>query len=129
MPASMFQTMLTGFGTLSAAALLCAGLAGLSVFLVLRDPAGQLRRLTRRRSRLAEAAAPFTRLIGGGGCTAAEAPRAAERDVRPRPGVAAAGIDGWLGRVIWFAVPVVAATGVLVLGWIEPRSARRRRQS
>ena len=32
--------------------------------------------------------------------------------------VAAAGIDGWLGRVIWFAVPVVAATGVLVL-WMD----------
>ena len=38
MPASMFQTMLTWFA-LSATALLCAGLAGLSVFLVLRDPA------------------------------------------------------------------------------------------
>ena len=37
--------------------------------------------------------------------------------------LAGAGIDGWLGRVIWFAVPVVAATGVLVLGWVEPQSA------
>lgn len=129
MPASMFQTMLTWFGTLSATALLCAGLAGLSVFLVLRDPAGELRRLTRRRSKLAEAAAPLTRLIGG---------RAGAPPLRHRVllsvtcalalSVAGAGIDGWVGRVIWFAVPVVAATGVLVLGWVEPQSARRRRQ-
>jgi pilus assembly protein TadC len=128
-PASMFQTMLTWFGTLSATALLCAGLAGLSVFLVLRDPAGELRRLTRRRSKLAEAAAPFTRMIGG----RADAPPLRHRVLLSVTcalalSVAAAGIDGWLGRVIWFAVPVVAATGVLVLGWIEPRSARRRRQ-
>ena len=60
----MFQTMLTGFGTLSAPPC-CAGLAGLAVFLVLRDPAGQLRRLTRRRSNWLKQVAPFTRLIGG----------------------------------------------------------------
>jgi hypothetical protein len=49
----MTVTMLTGLGALSAPALACAGFAGLAVFLVLRDPAGQLRRLTRRRSRVA----------------------------------------------------------------------------
>jgi pilus assembly protein TadC len=40
----------------------------------------------------------------------------------------AAGIDGWLGGLLWFAMPVVAAIGVLALGWLEPRSARRRRE-
>ena len=65
MPASLFQTMLTGLGTLSATALLSAGLAGLAVFLALRQPAGELRRLTRRRSKLADVVAPLIRLIQG----------------------------------------------------------------
>jgi hypothetical protein len=109
--------MLTGLGTVSAATLLAAGLAGLAVFLILRDPAGELRRLTRRRSKLAEAAAPLTRLFEG----RADAPPLRRRVLL---GVACAlalsllgiEIDGWLGHAIWFAVPVVAATGVLVLG-------------
>lgn len=129
MPASLFETMLSGLGTLSATPLLSAGLAGLAVFLVLRDPAGELRRLTRSRSKLAEVVAPLVRLIQG----RADAPPLLRRVLLSLAcalglGLAGAGIDGWLGRVIWFALPVVAATGVLVLGWIEPRSARRRRQ-
>jgi pilus assembly protein TadC len=127
--ASLFQTMLTGLGTLSATTLLSAGLAGLAVFLALREPAGALRRLTRRRSKLAEVVARLIRLIQG----RADAPPLLRRELLSLAcalclTLAAAGIDGWLGRVIWFALPVVAATGVLVLGWIEPRSARRRRQ-
>lgn len=43
-------------------------------------------------------------------------------------GLAGARIDGWLRSLVWFAVPVVAATGVLALGWVEPQSTRRRRQ-
>jgi pilus assembly protein TadC len=39
--------------------------------------------------------------------------------------VAARGLDFGL---IWLVVPVVAVTGVLALGWLEPRSARHRRQ-
>ena len=129
MPARLFQTMLTGFGTLSATTLLCAGLAGLAVFLALRDPAGELRRLTPRRSELPEVAAPLTRLIEG----RADAPPLRRRVLlsmacAPALSLSGAAIDGWLGRVIWFAVPVVAVTGVLVLGWVEPRSGRRRRQ-
>jgi pilus assembly protein TadC len=30
--------------------------------------------------------------------------------------------------LIWFAIPVVAAIGALVLGWVEPQSTRRRRR-
>jgi pilus assembly protein TadC len=128
-PARLFQTMLTGFGTLSATTLLCAGLAGLAVFLVLRDPTRELRRLTRRRSKLADVAAPLTRLIEG----RADAPRLMRRVLLSMAcalalSLVGAAIDGWLGRVVWFAVPVVAATGVLVLGWVEPPSGRRRRQ-
>jgi pilus assembly protein TadC len=127
--ASLFQTMLTGLSALSATTLLSAGLAGLAVFLALREPAAALRRLTRRRSKLAEVVAPLIRLIQG----RADAPPLLRRVLLSLAcalglTLAAAGIDGWLGRVIWFAVPAVAATGVLVLGWIEPRSARRRRQ-
>jgi pilus assembly protein TadC len=129
MPAGLFQTMLTGLGTLSATALLSAGLAGLAVFLALRQPAGELRRLTRRRSKLADVLAPLIRLIQG----RADAPPLLRRVLLSLAcalglTLSGAGIDGWLGRVIWFALPVVAATGVLVLGWIEPRSARSRRQ-
>jgi pilus assembly protein TadC len=128
-PASLFQTMLTGLGTLSATTLLSAGLAGLAVFLALREPAGALRRLTRRKSKLAEVVAPLIRLIRG----RADAPPLLRRVLLSLAcalglTLAAAGSDGWLGRVIWFTLPVVATTGVLVLGWIEPRSARRRRQ-
>jgi Flp pilus assembly protein TadB len=43
-------------------------------------------------------------------------------------GLAGAGIDGWLGRLSWFVVPLVTATGVLTLGWVEPQSSRHRRQ-
>jgi pilus assembly protein TadC len=32
------------------------------------------------------------------------------------------------GALIWFAVPIIAVAGVLALGWLEPRSGRRRRQ-
>ena len=129
MPASLFQTMLTGLGTLSATALMSAGLAGLAVLLALRQPAGELRRLTRRRSKLADVVAPLIRLIQG----RADAPPLLRRVLLSLAcalglALAGAGIDGYLGRVIWFALPVVAATGVLVLGWIEPRSARTRRQ-
>jgi pilus assembly protein TadC len=129
MPAGLFQTMLTGLGTLSATALLSAGLAGLVVFLALRQPAGELRRLRRRRSKLADVVAPLIRLIQG----RADAPPLLRRVLLSLAcalglTLSGAGIDGWLGRVIWFALPVVAATGVLVLGWIEPRSARSRRQ-
>ena len=129
MPAGLFQTMLTGLGTLSATALMSAGLAGLAVLLALRQPAGELRRLTRRRSKLADVVAPLIRLIQG----RADAPPLLRRVLLSLAcalglTLSGAGIDGWLGRVIWFALPVVAATGVLVLGWIEPRSARSRRQ-
>ena len=129
MPVGLFQTALTGFGTLPATTLLCAGLTGLAVFLALRNPAGELRRLTRRRSKLAEGAASLTRLIEG----RADAPPLRRRVLLSVAcalalSLAGAGIDGWLGRVIWFAGPVVAATGLLVLGWVEPQSARRRRQ-
>jgi Flp pilus assembly protein TadB len=30
--------------------------------------------------------------------------------------------------LIWLVVPAITVTGVLALGWLEPRSARRRRQ-
>jgi hypothetical protein len=121
--------MLTGLGALSAPALVCAGFAGLAVFLVLRDPAGQLRRLTRRRSRVAEVVAPLVRLIAG----RADAPPLMRRALLSMAcalalGLAGAGIDGWLGRLSWFVVPLVTATGVLTLGWVEPQSSRHRRQ-
>ena len=38
MPSTLITTVLTGLTTVSRTALLCAGLAGLSVFLLLRHP-------------------------------------------------------------------------------------------
>jgi pilus assembly protein TadC len=126
---SNMNTMLTGLTTVSTPALLCAGFAGLAVFLALRRPAGQLRRITPRKSSLAVAVAPMVRLLRG----RADAPPLIHRVLLTLAcilalAVAGARIDGWLGGVVWYAVPVVAATGVLALGWVEPRSTRRRRQ-
>jgi len=128
-PSTLITTMLAGFTTASASALLCAGFAGLAVFLLLRHPAGQLRRMMRRKSRLAVGVRPLVRLLQG----RADAPPLIHRVLLSMACVialslAAARIDGWLGGLLWFAVPVVAATGVLALGWVEPQSTRRRRQ-
>jgi pilus assembly protein TadC len=128
-PSTLITTMLTGLTTVSRTALLCAGFAGLAVFLILRHPAGQLRRMRPRKSRLVAAVAPLVRLVRG----RADAPPLVHRVVLSMAcvlalGLAGAGIDGWLGGLVWFAMPVVAATGVLGLGWVEPRSTRHRRQ-
>lgn len=129
MPSTLITTMLTGLPTVSTTALLCAGFAGLAVLLALRRPAGQLRRITPSKSRLAVAVMPMVRLLRG----RADAPPLAQRVLLSLAcilalGVAGARIDGWLASVVWFAVPVVAATSVLALGWVEPQSTRRRRQ-
>jgi pilus assembly protein TadC len=128
-PSTLITTMVTGLPTVSTTALLCAGLAGLAVLLALRRPAGQLRRITPKKSRLAVAVTPVVRLLRG----RADAPPLVHRVLLSLAcilalGVAGARIDGWLRGVVWLAVPVVAATGVLALGWVEPRSTRRRRQ-
>jgi Flp pilus assembly protein TadB len=85
--------------------------------------------MTRSRSKLAAAAAPMLRLLRG----RADAPPLIRRLLLSMVGVlalglAAARIDSWLGGVLWFAAPAAAAIRVLALGWLEPRSVRRRRQ-
>jgi pilus assembly protein TadC len=120
--------MLTGLTTVSRTALLCAGFAGLAVFLLVRHPAGQLRRMRPTKSRLVAAVAPLVRLVRG----RTDAPPLVHRVMLSMAfvlalGLAGAGIDGWLGGLVWFAMPVVAATGVLGIGWVEPRSTRHRR--
>jgi len=128
-PITLISTMLTGFGAPWPSTLLSAGFAGLAVFLLLRNPAGQLRRMTPRKSRPAHAVAPLRRLIEG----RADAPPLLRRVLLSVAcalgfGLAGSGVDGRLGHLTWFAVPVVAAIGVLVLGWLEPQSTRRRRR-
>ena len=129
MSVTLISTMLTGFGAPSARTLLSAGLAGLAMFLLVRNPAGQLRRMARRESRAADLVAPLRRLIAG----RADAPPLLRRVLLSIAcalalGLAGSGLAGWSGGLIWFAVPVVAAIGVLALGWVEPQSARRRRR-
>jgi pilus assembly protein TadC len=128
-PSTLVTPPQSGLDQLSLTALLCAAFAGLAAFLLLRHPAGQLRRMTRRRSKLAVVVGPMVRLLRG----RADAPPLVRRVLLSMVGVlalglAAARIDSWLGGFLWFALPVVAATGVLGLGWVEPRSARRRRE-
>jgi pilus assembly protein TadC len=129
MTSALITTMLTGLDRPSLTALLCAGFAGLAVFLTLRHPAAELRRMMLRKSRLAVVMAPFWRLLRG----RADAPPLIRRALLGIAcalalGFAGAQIDGSLGGLIWFAVPLIAATGMLALGWVEPRSASRRRE-
>jgi pilus assembly protein TadC len=114
---------------LSVPALLCAGFTGLTVFLLLRHPAGQLRRMSRPQSKLIVILAPLRRLIRG----RPDAPPLVRRVLLSGAsalgfGLAAAQIIGWSRGLIWLAVPIMAAAGALLLGWTEPRSAGRRRQ-
>jgi pilus assembly protein TadC len=129
MTSVLMTTLLAGVDRLSPTAVVCAGFAGLAVFLMLRHPAGELRRMRVGRSRLAVVTAPCWRLLQG----RADAPPLTRRVLLSitcplAVGFAGARINGSLGGLVWFAVPIIAATGVLALGWVEPRSARRRRE-
>ncbi len=89
----------------------------------------QLRRMTRRRSRLAEVVAPLVRLIEG----RADAPPLIRRVLLSMAcalalGVAGVGIDGWLGRLSWLRCRSSRQPECSTLGWVEPPSARRRRR-
>ena len=122
---------LTDLGQLSATGLLSAGFAGLAAHLALRRPAGQLQRLAPGTPRLAVAVGPLVRLFRG----RPDAPPLVHRTLVSLAcalGIGLAGVrmHSWHGVswLIWLAVPALAAAGVLALGWLEPRSARRRRQ-
>jgi Flp pilus assembly protein TadB len=126
-PFILTTIMVAGLAALSATPLLCAGLAGLAVFLALRHPAGQLHRMTHRNSRLAAVTAPLVRLFRG----RRDAPPLSRRVLLSAACALAIGLattrtdlaGGW----IWFALPVIAACGTVVIGWLEPRATRRRR--
>ena len=122
------NSLSASLGTVSGTGLLCAMFAGLAIFFALRRPASQLRRITSDTSRFTVVAMPVLRLIRGrpdaaplvrrmllsGACAACL-------------GLAATGMS-LSGGVTWSAVAVIAVAGMLMLGWLEPRSARRRRQ-
>ena len=119
--------LLTRPVALSATGLLSAGLAGLAVFFALRHPAGQLRRMRRSASRFAVMTGPLVRLLGG----RPDAPSLARRTALSTACGMAVGLVAARGLGFgssWLVVPAVAMTGVLALGWLEPLSARRRRQ-
>ena len=102
--------MLTRPVALSATGLLSAGLAGLAVFLALRHPAGQLRRMGPSTSRFAVIAGPLARLLGG----RPDAPSLARRTA--------------LSTVCGMAVGLVAARGLdFRLDLVSGASRRRHR--
>jgi pilus assembly protein TadC len=128
-PLRLVCVLLAGFDSLSATGLLCALFGGLAAFLVMRHPAGQLRRVTNHKSKLTGAVAPLGRLIRG----RPDAPPLLRRALlctfcAVALGVAAARIGDWPHGFIWLAVPIIVVAGLLTLGWLEPRSARERRQ-
>ena len=121
--------LLAGLDPVSIVGLLSAGCAGLTFFLALRHPAGQLRRMTRRTSRFAALTTPLARVVRG----RPDAPPLIRRAVLSTAcgfglRLAATRLDGSLGTIMWLSVPLVSAAGIVALGWLEPRSARRRRQ-
>jgi pilus assembly protein TadC len=121
--------LLAGFGPPWESGLLCAAFAGLAVFLALRHPRGQLRRMANGSSELTAAMVPLARLIHG----RPGAPPLVRRLLLSTASaialrIATVQIAGWSWDRIWFATPIIAVAGVLVLGWLEPRAARRRRQ-
>jgi hypothetical protein len=121
--------LLAGLDPMSIVGMLSAGFAGLAVFLALRHPTGQLRRMMRRRSRFAALATPVARVVRG----RPDAPPLSRRAVLSTVCgfglcLAATRLDGSSGTFMWLSVPLVSAAGILALGWLEPRSARRRRQ-
>jgi pilus assembly protein TadC len=125
-PSSMI--LLTGLSSVSVSGLFCAGLAGLAVLLALRHPAAQLRRMERRASKLAALMTPLVRVVRG----RSDAPPVIRRAFLSTACaiglcLAAARLIGSLGGLVWLAAPIVAAAGFVALGWLEPRSARRRR--
>jgi hypothetical protein len=65
MTSALTTAMLAGVDRLSPTAVVCAGFAGLAVFLTLRHPAGELRRMRLGGSRLAVVTAPCWRLLKG----------------------------------------------------------------
>jgi pilus assembly protein TadC len=128
MPCMLMTSWTAGVGPVSWNGLLCAALAGLTMFLALRHRAGQLHRLTTGTSKLTVLAVPLLRLIGG----RADAPPLIRRMLLSGAcavalGLAAARMNLPSG-LIWFAMLITAIAGLLTLGWLEPRSARRRRQ-
>jgi pilus assembly protein TadC len=85
--------------------------------------------MNRSRPKLALVGAPIVRLLRG----RADAPPLIRRVLLSMVcllalGLVGARIDGRLRDLLWIAMPVVAATVVLVTGWVEPRSARSRRK-
>lgn len=129
MPLNLMIILLTGFGMRSETGVLCAALAGLTVFLALRHPGGQLRRMTNDRPKVTAAMVPLARLIRG----RPDAPALSRRLLLSTAcafalAAAAVRIVGWSRGWLWFTIPIVSVAGVLALGWLEPRSARQRRQ-
>jgi pilus assembly protein TadC len=80
-------------------------------------------------SKAAVIAAPLVRLIGG----RPDAPPLSRRVLLSGTcavalGFAAARVESLPRELIWVMVPITTVAGLLALGWLEPRSARRRRQ-
>lgn len=115
--------------SISAATAVCAALAGLALFLLIRPPQHALRRTAVRSPTRSPARRGVGRLLVG---------RPDAQPVRRRlllGGVAGAAlclsgavVDGGPGWSAWAALPVLATAIAIVVGWMEPAAARRRQQ-
>jgi pilus assembly protein TadC len=121
------ESLLAVFAGLAASGWLCAGFAGLAAFGLVRPPTERMRRLGS---------------VASSGGRSVDWALLRGRDGGPSPGrrlvlaaAAAAGlclaasslVDG-SGWKIWLSWPVATAVGALLLGRLEPRSVRRRRE-
>ena len=112
------------FPGLTAAAWLCLGFAGLAAFGLVRPPPERLRR-TATAASAGRRRTEWAWLAGHGGPSLGR---------RLMLGAAAAAglclaasslVDRWQ---IWLGWPVATVAGALLLGWVEPLKARRRRE-
>jgi Flp pilus assembly protein TadB len=122
------ESLVAMFGGLTAAGWLCAGFAGLAAYGLVRPTPQRLRRA-------GPVASPGRRSTGWAWLRG--------RDGGPSPGrrltlaaVAAAGIctaassaTGGSGWWTWLGWPAISVVGAVLLGGLEPRSARRRREA
>ena len=108
---------------------LAALLAGAALLLALPPPGGGLARLRHDSSLAARVRRPLVGLVAGRPDAAAWPRRAVVSGVAG--GAVCLAAQSWLAEApswVWWGWPVLAGTGFLVSGWLEPARVQQRRQ-